>query len=123
MMDRQQEIRVQTVGSGDAPEQAGSRLAFGHEHPRLGKTFTLQFLLDPLCKTQIEDELRDIAGADRAFRFGGVTDIQDDFEFRGIAWIRDRFQRGRVDAVRPQSGKPYMMGLWRGDVLWRLAVP
>src|SRR6516162_2213082 len=123
MVDRQEQIRVQAVGGGDTPEQAGSRLAPGHEQPRLGKTFTLQFLLDPLCKAQIEDELRDVAGAHRAFRFSGMADIEDDREFRRIARICDRSQRRRVDAVRLQSGKLYRMGLWRGDMLWRFAVP
>jgi hypothetical protein len=67
MVDRQEEIRVQIVGGGDTLDEAGPGLALGQEQPGLGKAFGLQFLLDPLRKPQIEDELGDVAGADRAF--------------------------------------------------------
>ncbi len=67
MVYRQEEIRVQIVGGGDTLEEAGPGLALGQEQPGFGKAFGLQFLLDPLRKPQIEDELGDVAGADRAF--------------------------------------------------------
>ena len=67
MVDRQEEIRVQIVGDGDTLEEAGPGLASCREQPGLGKAFGLQFLLDLPRKAQIEDELGDVAGADRAF--------------------------------------------------------
>jgi hypothetical protein len=67
MVDRQEEIRVQIVGGGDSLDEAGPSLALGHEQLSLSKAFGLQLLLDPLRKAQIEDELGDVAGADRAF--------------------------------------------------------
>src|SRR5258708_7518352 len=48
-----------------------------------------------------------------------VSHIQNDPEFRGIAHCCDR---GKVQGDRPQGGKLYSVGLWRGDVLWRFAV-
>ena len=66
-MDRQEEIRVQIVGGGDTLDKAGPGLALGQEQPGLSKAFGLQFLLDPMRKAQIEDELGDVAGAGRAF--------------------------------------------------------
>src|SRR6476646_160432 len=50
-----------------------------------------------------------------------MSHIQNDPEFRGIAHCCDRFQSGRVQGDRPQGGKLYSVGLWRGDVLWRFA--
>ena len=86
MMDRQEQIRRHLVGDIDAPGETGPGPALGHQQARPGKALGLQFLFDPLRQVQIEDELGDITGADRAFRFGGMSDIHGDPEFRGIAW-------------------------------------
>ena len=117
VVDRQEEIRVKIVGGGDTLDKAGPGLALGQEQLRLGKAFDLQFLLDPLRKAQIEDELGDVAGAGGAFRHGGMSDIQHDAEFRAIAHCRDRFQWKR--GGRPQGGKLYMRSL--GEVASFLA--
>ena len=105
MVDRQEQIGGQIVGRGDPPDEARPRLAFGHQQLRLGKAVGLQFLLDPLRQAQIEDELGDVAGADRAFRFGGMADIDNDPEFRGIARCREPVSRRQVQAGRRQRGK------------------
>src|SRR5439155_24903716 len=114
-----EEIRLQIVGGGDTFDEAGPGLALAHEQPRLSKAFGLQLLLDPLRKAQVEDELGNVAGADRAFRFGGMSYVQNNPELRGIATGRDRFQSGRGQADRPQGGKLYGAVLWRGGRLRR----
>ena len=58
---------MQIVGCGDSLDEAALGSAPGKEHASLSKAFGLQFLLDPPRKAQIEDELGDVAGADRAF--------------------------------------------------------
>jgi hypothetical protein len=117
MMDRQQEIGGQIVGGGDTFDEAAPGLALGQQQSGLGKSFGLQLLLDPLRKAQIEDKLGNVAGADRAFRFGGMSDIQNDPEFCGVASGSDRLQGGRVQLDRPQRGKLYGVALWRDGAL------
>jgi hypothetical protein len=103
VVDRQEEIGVQIVGRGDALDQAGPGLALGHEQLGLSKAFGLQFLLDALCKAQIEVEFGDVAGAGRAFRFSGMSHIQNDPEICGIACRCVRSQSGRAQGRRPQG--------------------
>jgi hypothetical protein len=67
MVDRQEEIRVKLAGRRDTLEQAGPSFTLGQEQPGLGKALGPQFLLDPASKTQIEDELSDVASASGAF--------------------------------------------------------
>ena len=98
------------------------RLALGHQQLRLGKAFGLQFLLDPLRQAQVENEFGDVAGADRAFRLGGMSDIDDDPEFRGSHVTGCR--HGGMEA--PAPALQLRRRLWRrpqaspdGGALWR----
>src|SRR3984893_15393650 len=118
----------------DTLEEARPGLAVGHQKPGLGKAVRLQLLLDPPCKPQVEIELRNIAGAHRAVRITGVSNVHDDPEFRGIAHGGGRFQSGRAQGDRPQGGELYSVvlwrcgwlcrfgWLWRGDALWRVVL-
>jgi len=117
VVDRQEEISVQIVGCSDAFEEARLGLALGHEQSGFCKAFGLQFLLDPLRKAQIEDKLGDVSGAGRAFRFGGMSDIESDPEFRAIADRSGRLQGTQVG--RPEGGKLYRVGLSRSGGLGR----
>ena len=101
-MDRQEQIRGHGVGDVDAPDQTGPRSALGHEQPGPGKALGLQLLFDPMSKAQIENELGDVAGAHRALGFGGMSDIENDPEFRRVACHRPC--RGRTRRTRAQRG-------------------
>ena len=109
-MDRQEQIGRHIVGRSYALEEAGPRLAFRQQQPRLGKAFGLQFLLDLPRKAPIEDELGDVAGADRAFRFGGMADIHNDPEFRGSHFVVTGF---KVERFKPAGDSAASLIVWR----------
>src|SRR5580692_9649697 len=91
MMDREEEICISVVGGMDALDEAWPRLALGHQQPGLDKARRLQLLHQTLREIQVELVFGDIAGAQRTVRLQGVSDIDDETEFRRLAFLRDGF--------------------------------
>jgi hypothetical protein len=77
------------VGGNDAFEQARPCLALRHQQAGFNETFRPQSLLNPFREPQIEIEFRNIARAHRAGRFGSMSNVQKDGEFRSIAFQGD----------------------------------
>ena len=111
MVDRQEEISGQIVGRGDPPDQAApvpcppvtSNLVSA-------KPSAFSFSSIRCARRRLKTNSATLRALIAPSEFGGMPDIDDDPEFRGIARCRDRFQSGRMQAGRRQRGKLHMAG-------------